>query len=158
MPTPNDDGFFDASHAFGPPTNPIGSHDFDEHVGVGHLRTAQARLADGDLDVAIREARTARSYGLPAELAPHGAAILGAALALHGDHDEAVTILADSWREHPDVAALPALLGSALMLAGDPTRASYTMHAALVSEDPDRSLALLRPLLTRMFAATQRAR
>lgn len=162
MSAPTDDGFFDAMHAFGPPTNPIGSHEHDEHVGVGHLRTAQARLADAvvaeDFALAIREARTARQIGLPAELAPHGAAILGAALAFGGELTEAVTVLSDSWREHPDVAALPALLGSAHMLAGDSTKAAYAMHAAVVSEDPDRSLALLRPLLTRLFAQAQRER
>ena len=95
---------------------------------------------------------------LPADLVPIGTAVLGSALAVAGDVSGAAEVLVDAWRDHPDVAALPALLGSVHLLAGDATSAAYSMHAALVSDDPDRSLALLRPLLMQLFALAQRSR
>lgn len=156
--TSSDDSaaFFDAMHAFGPPSDPLDGPELLAHVGVTHLRTARELLAANDPAAAADAADRARRVGLPAEIVPHGAAILGTALALDGRREEAAELLIDCWREHPDVAALPALLGSVRLGAGDATSAAHAMHAALVTDDPDRSLAVHRALLMQLFRAAQR--
>lgn len=158
MAPADDERFFDAMHAFGPPSDPLADPQLDDHDAVRALRTARRELAAGAPDAASASADHAYRVGVPAELVPIAAALRASAWARMGRTEEAALLLTDTWRAHPDVAALPALLGSVHLIAGDATSAAYSMHAALVSDDPDRSLALLRPLLMQLFAHAQRVR
>ncbi|MCW2971918.1 MAG: hypothetical protein JWN72_191 [Thermoleophilia bacterium] len=152
------DAFFDAMHAFGPPSDPFADPTLLQHPGVIHLRGARdmvrASIPNSALDV-LAEAHHA---GVPAELMPHARVLEAAALVLAGRPADAIAVATDAWRDYPDVAALPAVLGSAHLAAGDTASAAHTMHAALISEDPDRSLALHRAVLVQLFTVLVRGR
>lgn len=119
------------------------------------MLAAAGALDAGDPAVAIEHAQQARRIGVPAELVPHRALLEGVALVLAGRAEEAVEVLGQAWGAHPDVAALPAALGAARIVAADATSAAHSMYAALVSDDPDRSLAIHRRRLTLLLAAVR---
>lgn len=123
----------------------------DEHPGSVNVHGAADMLDAGDVQAALRHLQAARSGGVPAELVPHAAVIEGVARLLEGDQDAARRLLEDSWAGHPDVAALPAALGTAAFVAGDPTGAARAMYAAIVSDDPDGSLGVHRRRLTMLL-------
>lgn len=123
----------------------------DEDNGVPHLRRAWRCLLDGDGEAALAELVGARRLGEPTEAQPHARVLEGLALVHAGQLDEAATVLRDSWREYPDVCALPAALGAALRRSGHHDVAAQVLHAALLTEDPDGSLAVWRPLLSRVY-------
>lgn len=139
----------DPLDAFGSPRDPLDDPLLLQHSGVVRLRAARDLLLAGEAVAAVSAASDARSTGLPAEVVPHAHLLHGAALLLAGRAGEAATILGDGWRDHPDFSALPALLGVARSASGDATSAAHSMYAALVTDDPDRSLALHRTVLTR---------
>ncbi len=138
--------------------DPLDEHLELDHDGVASLRAAVDLLDAGDAAGANEAALRARASGVPAELVPYLALVDGVAAILAGDAPRAQVVLGDAWRTHPDVAALPAALGAARLLSGDATSAAHSMYAALVSDDPDRSLALHRRRLTMLLAAMRRAR
>ncbi|MCW2950240.1 MAG: hypothetical protein JWN41_1253 [Thermoleophilia bacterium] len=138
-------------HAFGPPTDPIEDPSLREHLGVIHLRGARDLARAGLGGSALAAFVEAYHAGVPSELMPHARVIETGALIIAGQPAEAVSTASSAWREYPDVAALPAVLGSAHLANDDSRSAAHTMHAALVSEDPDRSLALHRALLQQLF-------
>ncbi|MCW2926062.1 MAG: hypothetical protein JWM86_30 [Thermoleophilia bacterium] len=144
--------------AFVDPTDPIDSATYDDHPGVATLRAGARLLEQGSGAEALATFAEARSGGVPAELAPHVAVLEGCASILRGDAAGAVGAIADAWRAHPDVAALPAVLGTAQLVTGDAKSAAHTMYAALVSDDPDRSLAVHRRRLTQLMQLVRSAR
>jgi hypothetical protein len=91
----------------------------------------------------------ARSAGVPVELLPEWHTLSGLSRLLAGQPDEAVADLESGWREFPDYAALPAVLGTCYLERGEAERAARTLLAALLGDDPDGSLARFRALLTR---------
>ncbi len=139
-----------------PPPDPLDSHLDLDHSGVASLRAAADLLAGGDAAGAAQAALTARAHGVPAELAPYLAVVDSVAAILDDDAARAQVVAGDAWRSHPDVAALPAVLGAARLAAGDATSAAHSMYAALVSDDPDRSLAVHRRRLTMLLAPLRR--
>lgn len=120
------------------------------------MRTARAYLTDDLAELAVQATQDALRIGLPAELMPYASAVLGASLSIANDTDAAITVLRAAWREYPDFAALPALLGCAYLLAKDTESAAHIMHAALACEDPDRTIAILKPLISQLLRITQR--
>lgn len=145
-------------HAFGPPTDPFADPALLDHAGVIQLREARTLVLDGNALAALDALTLAHHAGVPAELMPHARVIEAAALILADRPPAAITLALDAWRNYPDVAALPAVLGSAHLANGDAKSAAHTMHAALVSEDPDRSLSLHRAVLERLFVVLVRDR
>ena len=144
----------DHPHAFGAPRDPLELAD-GEHPGVASLRAAVLALEGGDIAAALEAADATRRAGVPAELVPHRALVHGVALVLDGDPAAAATLLGDAWSAHPDVAALPAALGAARTAAGDAHAGAQAMFAALVSDDPDGSLAIHRRRLTLLLGAVR---
>lgn len=140
----------------GPAPDPLDAHLDLDHAGVARLRAAVDLLDAGDVAGSVEAALQARAHGVPAELVPYLAIVDGVAAVLAGDAPRAEVVLGDAWRAHPDVAALPAALGAARLLAGDATSAAHSMYAALVSDDPDRSLAVHRRRLTMLLGALRR--
>jgi hypothetical protein len=136
-------------------TDPLRDPLNDEHAGVLRLRAAAHALDHGDAVDAVTCAADARRIGVPAELVPYLAVVDGIARVLAGDPAGACTVLADAWASHPDVAALPAALGAARIAAEDATSAAHSMYAALVSDDPDRSLAIHRRRLTLLLGVVR---
>lgn len=122
-----------------------------EHAGVQLLREARTQLRAGRPADAVELAARAAAGGLPAEAAPHGCAIRAVALMLCERAEEAAALLRPCWRDHPDVAVLPALLGASLLLQGSPDAAAAAMFAGFLCDDPDASLELHRPLLALLF-------
>jgi hypothetical protein len=136
--------------------DPLDDHLQLDHDGVVQLRAAADLLDAGDAAGAVAAAARARGRGVPAELGPYLATVDGIASALDGDREYAARVLADAWANHPDVAVLPAALGAVRLLTGDATDAALVQLAALVSDDPDRSLELHRRRLTQLYAAVRR--
>lgn len=136
---------------FGPARDPIDAHLELDHGGIAALRAAGDLLEAGDPAGASEAILAARRHGVPAELAPWVAVVDGVAAMLAGEPERAQVVLGDAWRDHPDVAALPAALGAARLRAGDAPAAARAMYAALVSDDPDRSLAVHRRRLTMLL-------
>ena len=154
---PGDDSFFDAMHAFGPPLDPLDAAAIADHPATAELRDAREQLRLHDPAAALTAISRARTHPIPTELRAYCALVEGVAHALTGNLALARTLLEGSWNEHPDVAALPAALGATLALAGDGSDASAVLFAALVCDDPDRSLSLHRRLLTLLLAPVQSA-
>jgi hypothetical protein len=143
-----------AEHA--PPLDPLDAHLALDHPGVAALRAAADLLDAGDPVAAAEAAVQARSCGVPAELAPYLAVVDAVAAILAGDPSRAQVVAGDAWRAHPDVAALPAVLGAARIASGLGADAAHSMFAALVGDDPDRSLAVHRRRLTMLLDAVRR--
>ena len=154
--SPSDSG--DDFEAFDAAPDPLDAHLDLDHDGVASLRAAVDLLDAGDATGACEAALSARATGVPAELVPYLAVVDGVAAILAGDAPRAQVVVGDAWRTHPDVAALPAVLGAARMLSGDAASAAHSMYAALVSDDPDHSLAVHRRRLTMLLAAMRHAR
>ena len=131
--------------------DPLAAHDDGHHAGVALLRDAAEALDAGQAEIAAALAQRARAIGVPAELAPYLAVVGGTSLLLARRIDDARGWLEQAWSEHPDVAALPAVLGAVHQAAGHSGDASRTMFAALVSDDPDGSLATHRRRLTQLL-------
>lgn len=148
----HDDRFDELSQ----PRDPLDAYLDLDHAGVAALRAAGDLLDAGDLSGAAEAVLTARRCGVPAELAPWVAVVDGVTAMLAGDPERAQVVLGDAWREHPDVAALPAALGAARVRSGDAEAAARAMFAALVSDDPDRSLAVHRRRLTMLLPQLDR--
>jgi hypothetical protein len=138
------------------PVDPLDEHLALDHAGVAALRAAADLLDAGDPAGACEAALLARGIGVPAELAPYLAIVDGVAAILCGDATRAQVVVGDAWRAHPDVAALPAVLGAARLADQDAASAAHSMYAALVSDDPDRSLAVHRRRLTLLLTALRR--
>lgn len=139
------------------PVDPLDEHLTLDHTGVASLRAAADLLDAGDPVGACEAAVRARAHGVPVELVPYLAIVDGVAAILSGDAARAQVVVGDAWRSHPDVAALPAVLGAARLVTGeDAASAAHSMYAALVSDDPDRSLAVHRRRLTMLLAAIRR--
>lgn len=119
-----------------------------ELAGSRELLAARAALHAGNYSLALTHAAAARHAGIPAEAAPHALVIEGCALIGAGRHGDAISLLLDGWRRHPDVAALPSLLGLAQYASGEHAAAARSLYAALVEEDPDGTVATWRALLT----------
>lgn len=142
---------------FATPRDPLEDHLGLDHDGIASLRAAADLLDAGDAASAVEAALRARAVGVPAELAPYLAVVDGIAAILAGDAGRAEVVLGDAWRSHPDVAALPAVLGAARAVDGSPADAVHSLFAALVGDDPDRSLAIHRRRLTMLLEAVRRA-
>jgi hypothetical protein len=142
---------FEAFEAFAPPADPLADPAYDDHAGAGHLRRAGAALDAGDLDAALEQAAAARRVGVPAELGPHLAIIEGLARVRAREPRAAVEGLVAAWREYPDVAALPAVLGVARTTAGDTDGAARVLFSALLADDPDHTLVIHRRRLTALL-------
>jgi hypothetical protein len=136
--------------------DPFDHPDAIDHTGVAQLRAARDLLDAGDAPRAAEAAASARRGPLPAEIVPHASMLHAAALTSLGELDAARAILEDTWATHPDVAALPALLSAVLAADGQHAVAARTAYAALINEDPDASLAIYRPLLTRHLGLVSR--
>jgi hypothetical protein len=147
----------DAFDEFIGPRDPLDEHLDLDHAGVAALRAAADLLDAGDAPRAVEAALRARSAGVPAELAPYLAVVDSVAAVLAGDAARAEVVAGDAWRSHPDHAALPAVLGAARIVAGSATDAAHSMYAALVGDDPDRSLAIHRRRLTMLLDLVRRA-
>lgn len=152
MATDDDTGCPDPMRAFDQRRDPLDEHAVGPTTTVARLLAARDLLRAGEPEASAASARDARSGGIPAELVPGARAIEAGALLLAGGTAEAIELLRTAWAEHPDVAVLPALLGVAQARAGDEASAVRSMHAALASDDPDRSLELHRWLITRLLA------
>lgn len=139
-----------------PVRDPIDAHLGLDHGGIAALRAAGDLLDAGDAAGASEAVIAARHHGVPAELAPWMAIVDGVAAMLAGEPERAQVVLGDAWRDHPDVAALPAALGAARLRTGDAPAAARAMYAALVSDDPDRSLAVHRRRLTMLLPELDR--
>lgn len=120
--------------------------------GTPHARAAAQALDAGDPESAVEHALAATRVGVPAELVPHLATVHGIALQLLDRDEDALDLLGDAWRSHPDVASLPAALGAARSATGDSASAAHVMYAALVSDDPDESLRVHRRRLTHLLS------
>lgn len=126
----------------------------DEHVGVAALCAAWELLHSADdrrFDGALTELDRAAAHGIPAALEPHARAARGVTLIHLNRADQAIELLRTSWREYPDVAVLPALLGAALHVCGQHADAARTLFAAALEPDPDESLQIWRTLLTQLL-------
>ena len=124
--------------------------------GVVSVLEARDAARRGDYPAALAALSLARAGGVPVELVPHARILEGAALVLDGNHDAALSLLTDAWREHPDVAMLPAALGAAQYASGNAAASARSLFAALASEDPDGSLVVHRQLLTQLLRIMSR--
>ena len=138
-----------------PAGDPLDQHLDADHAGVACLRAAADLLESGDARGALAACRDARTYGVPSELAPYLAVVHAVTALLMGDVQDSITLAGDSWSNHPDVAALPAVLGAGQLLAGDAAASARTMFAALLTDDADRSLEVHRRRLTQLLAAVR---
>ena len=138
-----------------PADDPLDRHLDDDHAGVASLRAAADLLDGGDPRGALAACRDARGHGVPSELVPYLAVVQCIAAVLLGDVHDAIEVARVGWGDHPDVAALAAVLGVAQLLAGDAAGSSRTMYAALLTDDADRSLEVHRRRLTQLLAAVR---
>lgn len=138
-----------------PADDPLDRHLDADHAGVACLRAAADLLEAGDSRGALDACRDARRHGVPTELVPYLAIVQGIVALLMGDVQDCVELSRTAWSDHPDVAALPTLLGAAQLLAGDTAGAARTMFAALLTDDADRSLEVHRRRLTQLLAAVR---
>jgi hypothetical protein len=119
-----------------------------EDNGVAELRAAAVELAGGEATMAAAHVARARRKGVPTEAVPHALALHGAALTAAGEPHDAIALLKDGWRDHPDAAVLPAFLGVAQFAVGRKADAARTFYAALLCDDPDATLPAWRSTLT----------
>jgi len=115
----DDASYFDDQLAAGP-HDPFASSDASQ-PGVVCVLEARDAARRGDHTSALVSLARARAGGIPVELIPHARILEGAALTLTGDPSAAVAVLTDAWRDHPDIAMLPATLGAAQFASGDAT-------------------------------------
>lgn len=140
------------------PNDPFDAPGLAELAGAAAARDARTAFDAGDHRAALELLGTAARAGIPAELRPHAALLRGLALLAIEDLDGAREALRVAWSEHPDVAVLPATLGAVEAIAGDGAAGSLTLFAALVSDDPDRSIELHRRRLTPLLARLRAVR
>jgi hypothetical protein len=138
-----------------PAPDPLDRHLDADHHGVACLRAAVDLLDANDSRGALAACRDARGHGVPSELVPYLALVQGVAALLLGDVRDGIELAGDAWRDHPDVAALPAVLGAGQLLAGESDAAARTMFAALVTDDADRSLEVHRRRLTQLLGTVR---
>ncbi|MBC7644172.1 MAG: hypothetical protein H7123_03530 [Thermoleophilia bacterium] len=150
----DDASYFDEQFAAGP-HDPFASSDASL-PGVVAVLEARDAARRADHGAALASLARARAGGIPVELLPHARIIEGTALTLTGDYPAAVLLLTDTWRDHPDIAMLPAALGAAQFASGDTKGSARSLFAALASEDPDGSLVVHRPLLTQLLRVMSR--
>lgn len=150
----NEDSYFDDQFG-GFPLDPFAAADASL-PGVLAVLEARDAMRRSDHVSALASLARARAGGIPVELVPHASVLEGAALTLTGEAAAAVTLLTDAWRNHPDIAMLPAALGAAQFAAGETTASARSLFAALASEDPDASLVVHRPLLTQLLRVMSR--